>query len=68
MAPPRWPSTHLMLGKRSGTPLNTRCAAASVVSNRKPTSGISQYSDIGSTPTGYVGWICSTAPRSFAAS
>ncbi len=41
-----------MRGNRSGTPANTRCAAASVVSNRNPTSGISQYSVIASTLMG----------------
>ena len=68
IAPPRWQSTQRMFGNRSGTPLNTSDAAASVVSNRKPTSGISQYSCIMSTLTGCVGWMYSTAPSSFAAS
>jgi hypothetical protein len=46
-----------MRGKRSATPLNTSDEAASVVSNRKPTSGISQYSCIMSTFTGCAGWM-----------
>ena len=45
----------VMRGKRSGMPLKTSLAAASVVSIRKPTSGISQKSVIASTPTGCVG-------------
>ena len=46
-----------MRGNRSVTPANTRCAAASVVSIRKPTSGISQYSVMASTLTGWFGWM-----------
>ena len=46
-----------MPGNRSTTPLNTRCAAASVVSIGNPTSGISQYSVIAATPTGWMGWM-----------
>ena len=57
-----------MRGKRSGMPLKTSLAAASVVSIRKPTSGMSQKSVIASTPTGCVGWMYSTAPRSLASS
>ena len=44
-----------MPGNLSATPLNTSFAAASVVSNVKPSSGVSQYSVMASTPTGKEG-------------